>query len=188
VLARALSQETVQRFPSVAAFAEAFRAAALPAPAPAQLTPLPVAASVPARPLPTRRARRRGRDVRLGVAAAAAIAITSFLGTGAANRVSARKPVAHGAPTAAAVGDAQAIPAREGARSTELVAAPPAAATVAPASFASFEVRPPTRRARSARVVHDDGPMLTIPTAPARSNPRPALPPDEDATLPPSSF
>jgi eukaryotic-like serine/threonine-protein kinase len=190
VLARALSQETVQRFPSVAAFAEAFRAAVLPPPA--QLTPLPVAladaGSVPARRVPTRRARRRGRDVRLGVAAAAAIAITSFLGTGAANRVSARKPAAHGAPTAA-VADAEAIAAREGARSTELVAAPPAAATVAPASLASFEVRPPTRRARSApRVVHDDRPLLTIPTAPARSNPRPALPPDEDATLPPSSF
>ena len=189
VLARALSQETVQRFPSVAAFAEAFRAAALPPPA--QLTPLPVAVAVagrvPARSVPTR-VRRRGRDVRLGVAAAAAIAITSFLGTGAANRVSARKPAAHGAPTAA-VADAEAMAARDGARSTELVAAPPAAATVAPASLASFEVRPPTRRARSApRVVHDDRPMLTIPTAPARSNPRPALPPDEDATLPPSSF
>ena len=186
VLARALSQETAQRFPSVAAFAEAFRAAALPAPT--LLTPLPVAvaASLSARPVSTRRARRRGRDVRLGVAAAAAIAITSFLGTGAANRVSARKPAGHGAPTAA-VADAEAKAAREGARSTELVAAPPAA-TVAPASLASFEVRPPTRRARSARVVHDNRPLLTIPTAPARSNPRPALPPDEDATLPPSSF
>ena len=143
VLARALSQEKCPALSFGGGFAEAFRAAALP-PAPVALTPLPVAVvvagSVPARRVPARRARRRGRDVRLGVAAAAAIAITSFLGTGAANRVSARKPAGHGAPTAA-VADAEATAARGGARD-QLVAAPPAPATVAPTSLASFEARP----------------------------------------------
>jgi serine/threonine-protein kinase len=169
VLARALSKEKTERFPSVTAFAEALRAAAVvPAAEPAAAT---VAERRPAALV--KRARRAGREWRLGFAAAAAIAITSLVGTGAANRA----PVAVDATIAG-------LPARESV-TTESVA-PLAAPT--PAPVVAEEARLPARRARAARPSRDDRPLRTIPVGPVRRPAPPKLGPDEDATMPPSEL
>ena len=173
VLARALSRSSSERFSSVTAFAEAFRAAA------------PEQSSGPPRTARGRRARRGGGNVRLGFAAATAIACTSFLGTGAANRAAGPPPAAvvsteAAATTGPATEDAQAVP------EARLEAGAEAVRETGPAPAAP-ELRVRVRRARRAGAVRDDGPMLTIETA-ARRDAATALAPDEDATMAPSDF
>src|SRR6185436_9970325 len=101
VLARALSPRNGDRFASVTAFAEAFRAAVPGEVVPGEVVPAEVA---PAEPVPATRARRtrtrgRGGGVWLGFAAAA-IVCASVLGTGATKRAPAPPAVARVAPAA----------------------------------------------------------------------------------------
>jgi eukaryotic-like serine/threonine-protein kinase len=185
VLARALSRDGARRFDSVTAFADALRAAV-----PSPLAPVPLPARAP-------RWRRRGRDLRVGLAAAAAIAITSLLGARAADR--APMPLPPIRPSPAAENTTVAAPQTTATEGSAL-ADPPGpllTATVAPEASPSpaareareaREARPPVRRARSARTARDDRPLWTIPSAPVRRQPSPALRPDEDATLPPSDL
>jgi serine/threonine-protein kinase len=193
VLGRALRQENALRFPSVTAFAEAFREAALPPSA--EVAPLPLRTSLSIStsqqlpPAVTRRSRQSRGGLRLGFAAAAAIAMTSFLGTGAANRAPSPNPVVTvpRAPRAAIAVAPAATSSDESARPNvpeQIVATDADAAAPAP-----IAVRPAVRRARSVRgTALDDRPMLTIPTAARRREAPPVLAPDEDATLPPSAF
>lgn len=164
VLARAMSGDRALRFPSVVAFADAFGAAAL---APVELAVMP------------RRPRRR--DTRFAFAAAAAIGVTAFMGTGAAKRataptfVSAPAPVPARAiePPPAPVVTADVVPER-----------PIAAEPVAEVPLVPLPIdRAFIRRARASRAVPVERPQ---PPSPGR--PAPPLAPDEDATLPPSSF
>jgi len=173
VLQRALSKGRARRFPSVSAFAEAFRAAAL-----AQL-PAPAA---PVRAV-TRRPRRRGRDARVGFAAAAAIAITSFFGTGAAHR--APPPAADAllrAPTVVPPAPEAVPPA------PEAILADSAPPVTLPSELPSSEERALVRRLRVGRKAGRDRSVSTIEAGPVRRPSRPALAPDEDATLPPSDL
>jgi serine/threonine-protein kinase len=171
-LARAFRGDRALRFPSVTAFAEAFREAAQ---APASE---PVLRAAPERggasPVPARLPRRRGGTVRLGLAAAVTIAITSFLGTGAADRAPPPAPVAS-APAAAA-------PASE----TPVVAAP--AETAAPAPPPAAEACPPVQPARGARAARAERRSRAMPAGPVRRPLSPAPGPDPDATLPPSDL
>jgi len=199
VVARALRDQNPLRFPSVTAFAEAFREAALPplagavaAPAsdPVPLPPPTEADQLPAQPPP--RARRRGRDVRIGVAAAAAIAITSFLGTGAANRTPARDSAARIAPKAWTAPLMVGAPLPEANQAKVVIDAivpapaqqPIAHETIVATAIASRVARPPARRTRGAPTARGDRPLAVIPTAPVAREPRRALSPDEDETLP----
>jgi len=177
VLTRAMLSERALRFPSATAFAEAFRAAvmALEPPAIQVVTPehtAPLAVSL-------RRARPAARGLRLGFTAAA-IAITTFLGTGAA-QWSPAAPVAK-APVAETVDSASVRR-----RLPEPVEPMLATAVTIPAPV---EVRAPvTRRARVARKASIDRPLRTIAAVPAPARrPPPVLAPDEDATLPPSDL
>jgi tRNA A-37 threonylcarbamoyl transferase component Bud32 len=192
VLLRALSKDKALRFPSVTAFADGLRAAAR--------APLSIEVVTPEHAAPLavslRRARPAARRMRLGFALAA-IAVTSFLGTGAAHRaprpdrVGARPsatPFATGPKTTTAR-----LPTVEPVLATAVDVSPgpesAAAATVTTSAPASRAGRtPPIRRARGGRPTVDDSPVLALPTAPARRPAAPALTPDEDATLPPSSF
>jgi serine/threonine-protein kinase len=189
VLWRALAKEQAHRFPSVTAFAEAFRAAALVPVAP------PVVALVPAvSPLPARRARRRARDPRLVVAAGVALTITSFLGTGAAHRAQRPAPTTRNADVSAAEATA-ALPAP--AVPPAPVPAPILTESMVPAVAVSASSPAEPTRPRSRHVVRKpaearkalaDRPMFTIPAAPVVRPPSPVLKPDEDATLPPSDL
>jgi serine/threonine-protein kinase len=184
VLARAMSREGARRFASVAAFADAFRAAA--SGPPAEVASLPTSDRSPA--ARAGRWRHRRRNARLGFAAAAVIAITSFLGTGAADRAPARQPSPVGAATARDVPGLAAEVAPPAALEPSLPAEPVLTAATAPDDAAppDARVRPP--RPRTVRASRDDRPHWTIPTAQPRRSPPPALAPDEDATLPPSGF
>jgi serine/threonine-protein kinase len=191
VLAKALSQDRVMRFSSVTSFADAFREAALAASLPqpvAAIVPDAPAASDRVSPAEEQRSRRRGRHVRLGFAAVAAIAVTSFLGTGAADRAPARAPSADGASTAQRLPKPEAEAAAPSTAERSPTPAPVLTAAVAKEVLASPVPRAPARRARATRPPRDDRPLWTIPAAPARRPPPPPLGPDEDATLPPSAF
>ena len=169
VLARAMSRDRAQRFPSVVAFADAFRAAALP----------------PVELVVARRSRRPKRDARFAFAAATVIGVTAFMGPGAAKRataptvVSAPAPVPARAiePPPAAIVTADAAP--ELLVATEPVAEPPLVPLPIDRAF--------IRRARAGRLAPPDRAQPPIRSAPAR-RPAPTLAPDEDATLPLSSF
>jgi hypothetical protein len=119
----------------------------------------------------------------VGFAAAAAIAITSFFGTGAAHR--AQPPAADAllrAPTAVPPAPAAIPPA------PEAILADSAPPVTLPSELSSSEERALVRRLRVGRKAGNDRPVSTIEAAPVRRPPRPALAPDEDATLPPSDL
>jgi hypothetical protein len=128
----------------------------------------------------------------VGFAAAAAIAITSFFGTGAAHRGQA--PTAVVRPPAATANPIGRGDADETAAAT---AVPPAAEAIladtatpeTPVSeLSSPEERALVRRLRIGRKAGSDRPVSTIAPAPVHRSARPALAPDEDATLPPSDL
>ena len=184
VLARATSKDRARRFPSVTAFAEALRAAVLATAGP--MTEPPPAARA-------RRARRGGRGGRLGLAAAAAIVITSFVGTGAANRAP-QRPAEQREPAAVT---ASAAPGETDVAADEATARPPLVETktilvdsLAPAAppAVAATARPPTRRASAAHAPRGERPHETIPADPVHRAPPPTLGPDEDATMPPSEL
>jgi serine/threonine-protein kinase len=185
VLRCALEKDQSQRFPSVTAFAEAFREAAL-----AEVTARtsqPVALALldpPPRPEPSR---RRARDPRRFVAAAVAIAITSFLGTGVAHRAAAPETDRRASVPEQSTAGAQPPPV--------MAPVPILAESVAPAAPASAPAEPARVRSRHARRKPIDGsharsdrPIATIPVAPIARPPSSVLAPDEDATLPPSDL
>jgi serine/threonine-protein kinase len=174
VLRRALSKGRARRFPSVSAFAQAFCAAAL-APVEAQASPLAGALAIRNPPAAgVRRPRGRRRDARIGFAAAAAIAITSFFGTGAAHRAQAPAAVAR-PPAPEAVAADIPLPVTP---AIVADAPPPMIPAIEPSP--SVDERAPVRRPHAARKMGNDVPT-SLP-------PRPALAPDEDATLPPSDL
>ena len=160
VLQRALAKDKALRFPSVRAFAEAFRTAvrAIPEPQPT---------------VTARRRRGHARSPRLGIAAAAAIALTSFLGTGAAHRAPAPAPEPRLVSTAAAPAPAAPLP-RVAEPIVVVESATPVTEVTPPRR--SAEGRTPARRPRA------------IPAAVPPRTPQPVLAPDEDATLPPSDL
>ncbi|HXU07299.1 MAG TPA: serine/threonine-protein kinase [Polyangia bacterium] len=160
VLQRALAKDKALRFPSVRAFAEAFRTAVRAIPEP--------------QPTVTARSRRgHARSPRLGIAAAAAIALTSFLGTGAAHRAPAPAPEPRLVSTAAAPAPAAPLP-RVAEPIVVVESATPVTEVTPPRR--SAEGRTPARRPRA------------IPAAVPPRTPQPVLAPDEDATLPPSDL
>jgi len=173
VLARAMSGDRARRFPSVVAFADAFRAAAL--------APVELAVIAP-------RPRRRGRDTRFAFAAAAAIGVTAFMGTGAAKRAAAPTFVSAPAPVPARAIEPPAPVVTADVALEQTVAAdrvPVAEAPLVPLPIDRAFIR--RARARQAMAVERPRPPMPSPSAPPR-RPPPPLAPDEDATLPPSSF
>jgi serine/threonine-protein kinase len=172
VLMRAMRGDGCLRFPSVTAFAEAFREAALAVRSPT------VPLSPPAGAGP---ARREGGRLRHGFAAAAAIAITSFLGTGAANRAptsgAAAGVAAPARATATAVAPANTVASEAIEKPVRVPVTIATSSSEAPAPAEAGEDRAPPARPRRARVIR-----------PVAAKSRPALPPDEDATLPPSDL
>jgi len=194
VLTRAMSETGSGRFPSVTTFADAFRAAALAAPPAAVMVTLPPGGDAPGATA-GRRLRRARPRWRLGFAAAAAIATTSFLGTGAANR-----PPSSGttprqmAPVLAS--RVTPVAATEAAARDAIAPACPPAPIAAVPILPPVEVSPrnesrgvhlPIARTRKARAAVDNRPRSAIPAAPVAGKLRPALPPDEDATMAPSA-
>jgi serine/threonine-protein kinase len=167
VLARAMSRDRARRFPSVVAFAEAFRAATLP----------------PVELVIARRPRRRTRDARFTFAAAAVIGMTAFMGTGAAKRAAAPTFVWGPASAPARAIEPPPAPVVTADAAPEL----PVIEPVAEAPLVPLPVdRAFIRRARASRLVPADRPP-PVPSAPVR-RPPPTLAPDEDATLPLSAF
>jgi tRNA A-37 threonylcarbamoyl transferase component Bud32 len=197
VLTRALSKDKAERFPSVTAFAEALRTAAAAAaePKPEQRPGVPV-----------RRARGGRRAGRLGFAATAAVAITSFVGTGAANRAPERTAIEHRPPVGATAPITTAGRANTDDAAGEALPRSRATGTILIASVASAPSPPkpavveqanaPARRAHAARAARDPAraardhrPQGVIPMDPVSGPPPPpTLGPDEDATMPPSEF
>jgi hypothetical protein len=112
----------------------------------------------------------------VGFAAAAAIAITSFFGTGAAHR--APPPAADALLRAPTV-----VP-----PAPEAILADSAPPVTLPSELPSSEERALVRRLRVGRKAGRDRSVSTIEAGPVRRPSRPALAPDEDATLPPSDL
>jgi hypothetical protein len=200
VLKRAMSKDSTLRFPCVTAFAEAFRAAALKPLRQVSPKPSPIPVADGRQVTTSRRRRRRAEGWRFAFQAAAAVAVASLLGAGAATLASASRPIAqpvsatHGAeqgtaPVAnIAVNDPiQPAPAAEE-RTAELPIAPPVEV------FPPIDSRPArqtvarTRRGPAPREDRASGAVATSRPAAKPAKPRPALPPDEDATLPPSEL
>jgi len=199
VLTRAMSKDGHLRFPSVTAFAEAFRAAAVKPRRQVVPQPSPIPVADGSQAGMARRRRRRGDGWRFAFQAAGAVAVASLLGAGAATLASASRPIVHPvsatrgtemgtAPVANIAVNDPVAPARAAEEATaEMQIAPPAEV------FPPTEQRParqPVVRAR--RASRDDRPSAPVassrPAGKSAGKPRPALAPDEDATLPPSEL
>ena len=194
VLLRAMSTDKARRFPSARAFADAFRAAAMaPLEAPVvplaeQAVPRADAEIAPGSPPPRSTRRPRTRTARAGFAAAAAIAATSFLGTGAAHRAPA--PAADLGRPPAAVAPVAVATVAVAPRPLAAIPIPAAAPQPVAAELIIAASPPPTapRTVRRPRAPQNIAAPAVPAPAPAPRPRRPALAPDEDATLPPSEF